>query len=668
MNRICCKKRNLIFTFISFFLFENAISVSSFAQSHISTQAHETSVNQVIPLETSSSLNDVFISGGNDGYLINWLPDGTGEHYQISELQIKLIAHNPSNSEVAVYETDGISINRVSVWDLKTLVRKYAKRFSDSITSISYSEKGSYLIIGTAAVNGIYFLNADSGTIAFKPTDVSNIISMSKTSASEKSAIFYSSTGSLIYYDVTNNKIKAKFQTESQLTQPMLFGTGEVENCFFAGVKNNTIYIVNALSGKTIAQYQAQKALIFSSQNENESNFYFISQATNGYSLKSIDFTVLKNQTKASSKSILNPPAPFLIKKFTNLSNKDSFTCASKNMTTVFLGTQSGNIYKMNTVSETENLTLFPITEKLYDRIYDFTSDDTKFYFLTKNSIFASSYDNSVISRVGNNNSQTNIIKYKDGVILWSKDTRKSVQFVSLSNGGTATPKLLFTPSNSLQVVRLFGDKIVFVQGNSSVNIFDIPSMQNAEIYSGTSVQDAILYNDTDLYVAKTSAVDPATPLIQVNIVTKETVPLKISGTLAYSLSHDSSRENSPIYGITVTVNEDDSVTKVFSFSPSEMSLTNLLQLKDEDPNAFTYLNYPLLYTNIGKNNIRSYNLETRENVQLKRSASMPIKIEVSGSRIAVLNRDGSISWYDSNSSKVIADWYLTNNGDWFEF
>ena len=36
--------------------------------------------------------------------------------------------------------------------------------------------------------------------------------------------------------------------------------------------------------------------------------------------------------------------------------------------------------------------------------------------------------------------------------------------------------------------------------------------------------------------------------------------------------------------------------------------------------------------------------------------------------RAVVLNRDGSISWYDGTSSQVIADWYLTKEGQWFEF
>ena len=111
-----------------------------FAQSHISTQSHSGSVSNVAYLEDSDG--SVF-SAGKDGFLIKWTEDGMGEHYQISELPIKMIARSPNGSEIAVYESDGASLNRVSVWNWKNFTRKYAFRFTDSLTSLSYSAKGT---------------------------------------------------------------------------------------------------------------------------------------------------------------------------------------------------------------------------------------------------------------------------------------------------------------------------------------------------------------------------------------------------------------------------------------------------------------------------------------------------------------------------------------------
>ena len=95
---------------------------------------------------------------------------------------------------------------------------------------------------------------------------------------------------------------------------------------------------------------------------------------------------------------------------------------------------------------------------------------------------------------------------------------------------------------------------------------------------------------------------------------------------------------------------------------------TSILRLNDEDSDAFTYLRYPFLYTNIGKDTIRSCNLSTNSNFQFRRSASLPIKVCQNATRVVVLNKDGSISWYNSDKSPVLADWYLTRDGNWFEF
>ena len=46
----------------------------------------------------------------------------------------------------------------------------------------------------------------------------------------------------------------------------------------------------------------------------------------------------------------------------------------------------------------------------------------------------------------------------------------------------------------------------------------------------------------------------------------------------------------------------------------------------------------------------------------------MPLKIAQNSTRLVILNRDGSISWYNPALSGVLADWYLTTDGQWFEF
>ncbi|WP_178841545.1 hypothetical protein, partial [uncultured Treponema sp.] len=100
-------------------LFLSALLASSgalfFAQSHISTQAHNSAVTALAVLENSESEQDSFFSTGQDGFIIKWTEDSLGEHYQVTDLAIKLAARSPNGSDIAVYETDGAAVNMVSI-------------------------------------------------------------------------------------------------------------------------------------------------------------------------------------------------------------------------------------------------------------------------------------------------------------------------------------------------------------------------------------------------------------------------------------------------------------------------------------------------------------------------------------------------------------------------
>ena len=224
------------------------------AQSHFSTQAHQALVTNIEAVPDSTGWDTAYFSAGEDGFLIRWGDDNQGEHYQISDVGIKLIAVSPNGNDIAVYETDGGSVNKVSVWDWKSLSRKYQKNFTDSITSLQFSAKGNYLIIGTATVDGAIFVRTASWTIIDKIKANTSIVNYIQTSESEKTVVFYSPAGTLSYFNLGTGQLKQKFSVIQGLTTPVMFNS----NIFLAGVKDNSIYILNAFKGTTITSISAQ--------------------------------------------------------------------------------------------------------------------------------------------------------------------------------------------------------------------------------------------------------------------------------------------------------------------------------------------------------------------------------------------------------------------------
>lgn len=632
------------------------------AQSRRSTQGHEGAVTALC-----AAGNSGFFSAGQDGFVIRWDENGSGQHYQMSDLSIKMIAYNKATNEIAIYETDGAAVNRVSVWSWTNFTRKYSKRFSDTVTSISFSAKGNYLMVSTAAVNGTFLFNAKTGSRIRTITEVPAISSMMRTSDSEKTAIMYSITGSLTYYDMTSHKQKAKFNVESRMDQPVLFGTPSQPNRFFAGVKDNSVLIFDATKGNVIAAYQARNPYICTSITEQEEGFYFITYDGKDYSLRLVDNQTLEEQLSAPYSKVYNPPAPLIVKTFTGLSSRNSFTAVEKINGKIVIGTSSGDICIMSDIPESEKHTLTAMTEPEFEKVYDIEGTGNTLYCLTASGIYRTSYDGNESVLVAHNASgQTNFELYGDSLILWSKGTRRTVQRIQL--GSESSPVTLFTPTTDLQNVRLFGDQLVYIQGNSSVGLYDLKSGRNAEIYSGTSIQDAVLINASELYVAKTRSNQTDSALISVNIKTMETVPLSIDGSVVFSLSYDfenAGTNGALLYGIVISTQEEDAITRTFSFNPVTKTISYILTYPDEDTTAFTSFSTQVLFTNIGKTVVYACNLKTKRNMQYKRSSAMAVKVAPLSDKLAVLNSDGSVTWYNLNTQAVLADRVLLRSGNW---
>ncbi|MCR5725194.1 MAG: WD40 repeat domain-containing protein, partial [Treponema sp.] len=626
------------------------------ADAHVSSQAHQASVTDLAPLFTSGTNDNAVFSSAFDGFLIKWTEDGLGEHYQITDMPIRMIARSPNGTDIAVYESDGASINRVSVWNWKTHSRKYAFRFTDSVTSLSYSAKGTYLICGTASVSGTVFINTTNGSvISRKLSEATGVVTMSYTSDTENSLVLYAPTaGTLSYYNLRNGTVKAKFDTLTQLTQPCMFNN----LVFVAGIKNGSLHIIQATSGKTVASFPVKNAVLINMPYSKD--LYYLSVENRVLQLYKVQ--------NDRNKTVIQPQ---LVSSYSKLKQNEILQSAALTGRTVYAGTSMGNIYSFE-LSSAENSAsgevvavssepqpLIPLTDNMYDRIYDVACVGERFYFLTPNAIFLSSFDNGVVDKKGVNPGYTNMLPYGENLILWSKDTRKPVQLFDVA-AGTLTS--LFTPGSSLQQLRIFEDSLVDIEGNASVNRYHLTEKRLEQLYLGAGLQDAVLTSANDLYVAKSSATNPNVPLLYVNCETKETVPVQtLKGNIAYSLAFDGNKNASMLYGILVSTGTNKSLkTTVFALNLSTKMISNYLPLNEEDNDAFTFLSWPQLYTNLGKNQVRSYNLQTRRDFTYKRSASLPLKVVRNEERLVVLNRDGSISWYNPTLSGVLADWYLT--------
>ncbi len=619
----------------------------------VSTEPHKGSVVGVHPYASDS-----FFTIGEDGFVTKWSTDDIGEHFQIADSRITLIATNPSSSDIALAITDGGSIHKVEVMDWATSTRKYTKQFKEPVVSITYSSKGRFLFITTGEVQGNYILDALTGKLIKRIDQITTRIGGIQTDASEKAAFIYCPlTGKLIYYDLTEMIIRKTFSSETFLEQVRFFGVGEKsKNRFIAGLKNNTLYIIDANGGKTLYS-AALKSPLLADSADKSAIYYTTSDKT--VVLSKVSESSLLQKLNGES-SIISPET---VSSFTNLSAKLLCSVGIRNELSIFFGMTDGSVYRATkgaTSYELKN-----ITKKMYNRILDIASISGKVYLLTADGLYKTSYDDKETVLVGKTNGQTNFMLVDDTTaILWSRQTRNAIQKLNIADGTLTT---LFVPTASVTKMHQFQRNLVYTLSNSRVERFNIDTSKRISLYAGNSVEDAVMLTANTLYIAKAVSSSIDSPLLSKSISSGETASLKVDGYVAFSIDSDFDAEKN-IYGIALKEVGGLPVTQVFKYFPAQRKSVDLLKFNQEDQDAFVQLKGNTLYTNLGKHQVYAYDLETGKVRMYRRTSSLPRKISSTDDRLVFLNGDGGIAWYNPLSQTPMAQWYMSLDGKWIEF
>ena len=612
-----------------------------FAQTQKSKQPHNGKVQSIV------EYGENFFTAGDDGFVIKWLPDGTGEHFQISDLEIKLIAVSPNGTDIAVYETDGFSIHRISEWNWKTLTRKSAKRFTDSIVSLEYSAKGTYLMAGTSSVDGMLFLDPKTKLTPLSVVKESTgTVTVAKTGKTEKTVLMYNPEGILSYYNLTDGSKVQEFECTALLEQPTLL----YNNVYLAGVKNNSINIVKATTGELSTTIPAKNPIILKSDTS-DLHYVEFDEENDRFILKQVPLKKTDLQF-----------IPVELQYFTMGDIEEISVATYSELNGLIYGTSSGALFQngLYPSSETIDITLTRVTEPAHHRISDIIFVDTNYYFITNNNIYTGKILEKETSILAENINSTNLVSLGNDLILWSANESKPVYKLVMNDDGSTDLVQLFEIDKPITSLTVSQKGIVTITGNANVYLYDFEKNTNESIYSSSGLQDAILVDDENIFVAKTAVTNPTSALINININTKETVPHPVKGDIMFSLESQEKAGTKQIYGVSIISSNGKKTTEIFSYVPATKTYSPLLQWADEDTSAFVKVINGVIYTNIAKSGARSLNLSTKKSASLKRSASLPKDIAGNKNYIVTVNQDGSLTWYNNTTSAKLENWNFT--------
>ena len=651
--------KKLLFVVTAFFFAQFFASNPLFSQPRFSSQGHKGKV--VAAFADAAAKDFAFYTVGEDGFLIRW-QNGIGERFQVSDKKISLACASPNGKEIAFYERDDAAYHSVKVWDAAAKKAKRSFLYKAEVTSLSYSAAGTYLIATTNERNGVWLYTASNGKPFTKIKDWGMTASWAKTSESEKNVMLYSAQeGLLAYFSLKTGKPLKTVSAEGGLQNPVLFA----KNNFFAGTKDGAICVLHAESGAKVKTVLAKNPVFLEQSGQSlagadaaaASPLSYIDGAAGLFSVYKIN--VAENGIKG----------PLIFKNITTdaqpkFSAAFFAPAASGDGQKVILGAEDGNVFEADLAENGLPAALALVSNQVYQKILAACSDGQNLYLLTESSIIKADYESKQTTAFPNSRGWTKIDWAHGNLILRSENRAAGVRAMNPNSG---EERLLFDTQSRVKKIReaeIKGKKGFLEIENSKVNFYSFGSGSLEELYMGSGIQDAAQVDPNTLAVAKTASSNPPSPLVLVNIKTRETVPVKMEGDITVHLEESGGY----LFGSRLTAAGGGYATSAFCMGTKALTVKELAESAKEEADAFVRAFFPLALTRVGSKDISVIDVKTLKKRTLKSGSSFAVDIFVCGGRLASITEDSSVTWHNVEQAIPLAEWYIDGKNQIVEF
>jgi WD40 repeat protein len=613
--------------------------------------------------------NGNIISAGEDGFITVWnIEENAAEsRFQLSSYPIVSIAQRPNHSQIAIVESDGMGLFRISAWDYIQNKKLFTLRFKDPVSHVTYSKNGSFLIAGRTGRTGIVFINPENGDLLQSPPDLNGNIAFAATGKSERTMITYISSGVISYWNLESGEQMQQATVPQNMKSPILFNN----NLFFAGIDKNGLVILDALTGKELGRNNSVKdgqLLAVSEgsrdfvcmQKQNNSNRYVLFRMENSGSLRRITQKTLPGNNLIITSSMLFENQIVLgtedgkINLYQQQNNrirelqfshqfKIDEIAASKNSLAILQ-----NSHSKNTSSQHENrIAFFPadFNEISADMIITFTNNN---------------FDEIVSSDIAYNN--------EDYFILW-KSNDPSISPVLQNKTSSITTVKGLSERYALRTTSVLNNLILFLDTGGNISIYNIDTQTIEYQYSVPGALHASFIDEKNIIAARIAA--NGTPFLMLNTATEETVPLAYPAEIGTRVFKS---KNGRLYAAVVIQNEDDATTRIINVDTSNPSASqSLVEYQGEDISFSTAECEGNLATTLGGDGATLFT--PRDFKLFERSSGLPIQLINTDKYFISLDSSGSVIWHNPSSGEKEAElrvydgkWYLQKkNGDMLE-
>jgi hypothetical protein len=594
------------------------------------------------------------LSVGDDGYLNRWDGDASAcaDRFQLSQYAVEAIACRPGTPEIAVLESDGLGLFRISAWNYLEKRKLFTLRFKDSVSFLRYSASGSFILVGRSAQTGVALIEAATGEVRPPPPSLTGPVSFAATGKSEKTMVVYSSFGELGYWDLSSGQQVKSVPAPVGLRDCVLLSN----NLCLAARDGLSFVLIDSLTGAVLYRQTLvdPASSVFLA---GIGDFAYLIE----FSRDAATLTEVSAKTREAA-SYFRFSNPFLV----GAAVQDDVSAAA-----VVLGGDwlvslaDGRLARFDQLFGTLKTFAVRAASPLLDVAAASGGGDALAAVAPRGVLALPSEPSgfaagAVLSGLGAPGA-TRLALWSAGRFLtWNPDDRNVP--VVRRDGETETAFAL-AGTETLRTVAANERQIMGLDLRGNLETIDVAGAGTAFRYSALGLTDGLLLADGRILLGKSAATAPYAPLVVINQASGETVPVPLPGKAVGRVFNGAGDD---FYCLLAASDASGDLTCLVRVDANDLrSFRTLAQYRGEDLGASVAVLAGRVATTLGGDGAAIF--ADGVATPFQRAAALPRKLVATGSAFVALNQDGSLSWFDPANGKLEAtlrvydaEWELT--------
>jgi hypothetical protein len=562
------------------------------------------------------------------------------DRFQVSPWPIVALAKRPDRAEVALIESDGLGLYRVSAWNYLERRNLFKIRSQDPASAVTYSAAGSFIILSRNGRTGAVFIDSETGAPLVSPEVPAGLVSFAATGRSERSLILYLASGHLSYWNLENNRELRRFPVAPDLKSPLLFGN----NRFFGGLDEGGLVLFDAATGRELlrdSRLSGPGGSLFPAPGE-EAGFFCMAPGESGREF----FYALMPAGVPSG----DAPEGLELRSLFPAPEEAGAACAVPETAAgaVYLGTSGGLVYRARDMSPLVTGGQVPVT--------DAAALPRSLVFITGNG-----YTGTAARDYRAINEGETLALYPSPYRRVSPDAGGGERFIFWQEGGREPPLLKASPGDPgrplrqrpaefpLLGVSLLNDRALFLDSGGNANVVSAETGDTLFSFSAAGSLEAAFLDEGNIIFGRNSAAG-GTPFLKVNILTGETVPLAYPAAVGFGLRTGA---GGTLYAAAIGPGDSGFSTFIIALDAERPALSRRLAeyAGESSQLVFAESSGVIASTMGGDGALLHYRGRDRP---FERSPGLPALI-LGGDLFITLDSEGNISWHSPFNGSLLA-------------